>query len=53
MKLEAQWAVSVGLNHLPFCLRKCYTEPSIGASYQLALHLAKRFQRRRFFRNQS
>jgi hypothetical protein len=29
-----------------------YREPSIDASYQLSVHLAKRFQRRRFFRNQ-
>jgi hypothetical protein len=29
-----------------------YTEPSIGASYQIADHMATRFQRRRFFRNQ-
>ena len=28
-------------------LRKLYTEPSIGASYQVSVHLAKRFQRRR------
>ena len=28
-----------------------YREPSIGASYQVSVHLAKRFQRRRFFRN--
>ena len=33
-------------------LRKLYTEPSIGASYQISVHLATRFQRRRFFRNQ-
>jgi hypothetical protein len=26
--------------------------PSINASYQVLVHLAKRFQRRRFFRNQ-
>jgi hypothetical protein len=26
--------------------------PSIDASYQVSVHLAKRFQRRRFFRNQ-
>jgi hypothetical protein len=32
-------------------LRKLYTEPFIGASYQIAVHLATRFQRRRFFRN--
>jgi hypothetical protein len=26
--------------------------PSIDASYQISVHLGKRFQRRRFFRNQ-
>ena len=26
----------------------CYREPSIDASYQVSVHLAKRFQRRRF-----
>ena len=29
-----------------------YRELSIDASYQVLVHLAKRFQRRRFFRNQ-
>ena len=29
-----------------------YSGPSIDASYQVLVHLAKRFQRRRFFRNQ-
>ena len=29
-----------------------YREPSIDASYQVSVHLGKRFQRRRFFRNQ-
>ena len=33
-------------------LRKLYTESSIGASYQISVHLATRIQRRRFFRNQ-
>jgi hypothetical protein len=28
-----------------------YRKPSIDASYQVSVHLAKRFQRRRFFRN--
>jgi hypothetical protein len=28
-----------------------YRGPSIDASYQVSVHLAKRFQRRRFFRN--
>jgi hypothetical protein len=32
-------------------LRKRYTEPSIAASYQISVHLAIQFQRRRFFRN--
>ena len=30
-------------------LNKFYTEPSIGASSQMSVHLAIRFQRRRFF----
>jgi hypothetical protein len=29
-----------------------YREPHIDASYQISIHLAKWFQRRRFFRNQ-
>jgi hypothetical protein len=29
-----------------------YRESSIDASYQVSVHLAKRFQRKRFFRNQ-
>ena len=29
-----------------------YREPSIDASYQISIHLGKRFQRRIFFRNQ-
>ena len=29
-----------------------YKGPPIDASYQVSVHLAKRFQRRRFFRNQ-
>jgi hypothetical protein len=29
-----------------------YREPSIDAAYQVSVHLAKRFQRRRLFRNQ-
>jgi hypothetical protein len=27
-----------------------YREPAIDASYQVSVHLAKRFQRRRFFK---
>jgi hypothetical protein len=33
-------------------MRNIYRGPSIDASYQVSVHLAKRFQRRRFFRNQ-
>jgi hypothetical protein len=29
-------------------LRKLNTEPSIGASHQVSVHLAKQFQKRRF-----
>jgi hypothetical protein len=33
-------------------MRNLYRGPSIDASYQVSVHLAMRFQRRRFFRNQ-
>jgi hypothetical protein len=33
-------------------MNSLYREPSIDASYQVSVHLAKRFHRRRFFRNQ-
>jgi hypothetical protein len=35
----------------PYKMSNLYREPSIDASYQVSVHLAKRFQRRRFFRN--
>jgi RecB family exonuclease len=50
-KLEAQWVEPVSLT-FHSALWKLYTEPSMDASYQVSVHLAKWFQRRRFFRNQ-
>ena len=49
-KLKAQWADPV-LLIFHSVLRKLYIEPSIDASYRVLVHLAKRFQRRRYFRN--
>ena len=50
--LEAQWVETVSLT-FHSVLRKLL-EPSIGASYQISVHLAKQFQRKRFLEiNQS
>jgi hypothetical protein len=49
-QLEAQWAEPV-LLIFHSVLRKLYTKPSIGASYQISVYLAKQFQEKIFFRN--
>ena len=51
-KLEAQWAEPVSLT-CHSVLRKLYTEPSTGVSYQISINLAKWFQRIFFLISQS
>jgi hypothetical protein len=44
---DAQWDEPVSLT-FHSVLKKLYTEPAIGASYQISVHFATRFQRRSF-----
>jgi hypothetical protein len=46
------WRPCLYMDRDQMSLSNLYREPSIDASYQVSVHLAKRFHRRRFLRNQ-
>ena len=48
-ELEAQWTEPVSPS-FHSALQKRYAEPFVGVSYHILVHLATRFQRRRFFK---
>jgi hypothetical protein len=49
---KQEWPVAAMLLTDRNKMSNLYKGPSKDASYQVSIHLAKRFQRRRFFRNQ-
>jgi hypothetical protein len=53
MFVNGEWPVAAMFVNGAELNEHLYRGPSKDASYQVLIHLARRFQRRRFFRNQS